>query len=68
VNIETISSIARSRRVELFEVAATRRAVRSLPDDRARKHGPVRVALARAVLGLGDICYVLGSALIPNAK
>jgi hypothetical protein len=68
VNIESISSIARSRRAELFDVAARRRAERACHPGKARPHAPLRIHLARAVLALGDVCYVLGDALIPSAE
>ena len=68
MNIESISSIARSRRAELMEVAACRRAERATHPPKARPYGPLRVSLARAVLALGDVCYLLGDALIPRAE
>ena len=67
MNIESISSIARSRRAELYDVATARRAVRTLAMGEARPGG-LRVALARTVLGVGDICYLIGHMLIPGTK
>jgi hypothetical protein len=68
VNIESISSIARSRRAELHDVAAVRRAVRISHDGKPRPHGALRFHLARAVLAIGDVCYLVGDALIPSAE
>ena len=67
MNIEAISSMARSRRADLYEVAAVRRAVRSLAKGEVRPGG-LRVALARTVLAMGDVCYLIGHRLIPGTK
>lgn len=68
MNIESISSIARSRRAELYDVAARRRAQRCSNAGKARPPALLRIQLARAVLAVGDVCYLLGEALIPSAE
>lgn len=64
VNIELISSIARSHSDELLQRASERRARRT--SEAARR--PLRFHLARAVLAIGDACYVVGGALIPSSE
>ena len=64
MNIELISSIARSHRDELLRRACERRAHRTY--ESARK--PLRLHLARAVLALGHACNVVGGALAARAE
>jgi hypothetical protein len=64
VNIELISSIARSHSDEILQRASERRAMRTPQANRT----PVRLQLARAILALGDACYVIGGKLIPRPE
>ncbi len=63
MNVELISSLARSHRNELLNQASRERAAYDLGRRRS-----VRRRLAQALCALGDVFYVLGTALIPNAE
>jgi hypothetical protein len=64
VNVELISSIARSHSDEILQRASERHALRAPQANRT----PMRLQLAKAILALGDACYVIGGKLIPRPR
>ena len=64
MNVELISSLARSRRDEVQQFVKAERVLRSSRSARA----PLRMQVARVVIALGDACYAVGGALIPRAN
>ncbi len=64
MNVELISSIARSHSDEILQRASERHALRTPQANRT----PLRLQLARAILALGDACYVIGGKLIPRPR
>ncbi len=64
MNVELISSIARSHSDEILQRASERHALRAPQANRT----PMRLQLAKAILALGDACYVIGGKLIPRPR